>query len=92
MMQYVHIDEKWFTLVTNGNGYYLSTAEQQNYGNVKHKKHITKVMFLLAIARPRIIPSTGEMFDGKIGIWAFAHTNTVCGASQHLIILPSSIG
>ena len=72
MMQYIHINEKWFTLVTDGDGYYLSTAEQQNYRNVQHKKHITKVIFLLAIARPCIIPSTGEMFDGKIGIWAFA--------------------
>ena len=29
MMQYVHIDEKWFTLVTDGDGYYLSSAEEQ---------------------------------------------------------------
>ena len=29
-------------------------------------------MFLLAIAQPRIVPSTGKMFDGKIGIWAFS--------------------
>ena len=72
MIQYIHIDEKWFTLVTNSNGYYLSTSEQQTCGNVQHKKHITKVMFLLAIAQPRIVPSTGKMFDGKIGIWAFA--------------------
>ena len=29
-------------------------------------------MFLLAIAQPCIVPSTGKMFDSKIGIWAFA--------------------
>ena len=71
MMQYVHIDEKWFTLVTNGNGYYLSPLEEQTYGNMQHKKHITKVMFLLAIACPCTVPSTGKIFDGNIGIWVF---------------------
>ena len=69
MMQYNHIDKKWFTLVTDGDGYYLSTAEKQIYSNVQHKKHITKIMFLSAIACPCITPSTGEMFNGKIGIW-----------------------
>ena len=29
-------------------------------------------MILLAIAHPCIIQFTGEMFDGKIGIWTFA--------------------
>ena len=37
MMQYVHINEKWFTLVTDSDGYYLSTAEEQKYGNIQHK-------------------------------------------------------
>ena len=72
MMQYVHIDEKWFTFVTNGDGYYLLSAKEHQYGNVQHKKHITKVMFLSAIACPCIIPLMGKIFNGKIGIWAFA--------------------
>ena len=72
MMQYVRINEKWFTLVTNGNIYYLSSAKEHHYGNVQHKKHITKVMFLLAIACTCIILLTGKMFNDKIGIWAFA--------------------
>ena len=72
MMQYFHIDKKWFTLVTDGDGYYLSIAEEQKYGNIQHKKHITKVMFLSAIALLRTIPSTSKIFDRKIGIWAFA--------------------
>ena len=29
-------------------------------------------MFLSAVACPRIVPSTGELWDGKLGIWAFA--------------------
>ena len=40
--------------------------------SVQHKKHVTKVMFLSAVACPRIVPWTGELWDGKLGIWAFA--------------------
>ena len=36
------------------------------------QKHVTKVMFLSAVACPRIVPSTGELWDGKLGVWAFA--------------------
>ena len=38
------------------------------------QKHVTKVMFLSAVFCPRIIPLTGELWDGKLGIWAFAKT------------------
>ena len=72
MMQYVHINKKWSTLVTDGDCYYLSSAKEHQYSNVQHKKHITKIMFLSAIARPCIIPLKGKMFDGKNGIWVFA--------------------
>ena len=50
MMQRVHINEKWLNLVTNGDGFYLLSSKEHQYRNVQHKKHITKVMFLLAIA------------------------------------------
>ena len=46
MMQYIHIDEKWFMLVTDGNGYYLSTAEAQNYGNVQQKTYYKGYVFI----------------------------------------------
>ena len=83
MMQYAHIDKKWFTHVTDRDGYYLSTAEEQKYDNIQHKKHITKVILLSAIACWRIIPSTGKMFDGKIGIWAFAKEHPAARNSKN---------
>ena len=72
IMQYFHINEKWFTVITNGKRFYLCPAKEHQYSTIQHKKHITKVMFLSAITHPCIIPSTREMFDSKIGIWAFA--------------------
>ena len=36
---------------------------------IKHKSHITKVMFLCAVARPRFNPSANSWWDGKLGIW-----------------------
>ena len=36
---------------------------------VKHKSHITKVMFLYAAARPRFNTSLNAWWDGKLGIW-----------------------
>ena len=47
MMQYVHIDKKWFMLVTDGGRFCLSTAKEHQYKNLQQKKHITKVMFYL---------------------------------------------
>ena len=38
MMQYIHTNEKWFMLVTEGNGYYLSSAKEHQYSNMQHKK------------------------------------------------------
>ena len=37
----------------------------------KHKKHIQKVMFGAAVARPRQNPLTGEWWDGKIHLHPF---------------------
>ena len=36
---------------------------------VKHKSHITKVMFLCAVARLRFNTSANSWWDGKLGIW-----------------------
>jgi len=48
--------------------YILVTDEEEPPERfVKHKSHITKVMFLCAMARPRRLPD--RWWDGKIGIW-----------------------
>ncbi|CAM9969136.1 unnamed protein product, partial [Discosporangium mesarthrocarpum] len=48
----------------------------------QNKRFITKVMFLAAVARPRMI-SDGVWFDGKIGIWPIADTVAAMGSSKN---------
>ena len=50
---------------------YLTEGEVPPTQNCKHKNHITKVMFLCAVARPRYDETGLLLFDGKIGIWPF---------------------
>lgn len=45
--------------------YYLHAEEEEPLRSAKVKTFITKIMFLTAVARPRL------GFDGKIGIWPF---------------------
>ena len=65
----IHIDEKWFYLTRDGEAYILVDGEQLPHRLCKHKSHITKVMFLCAMARPRWDAGTRSLWDGKIGIW-----------------------
>ncbi|CAN0508370.1 unnamed protein product, partial [Discosporangium mesarthrocarpum] len=53
----------------DGRGIYLHPEEDApKPPRAQNKQFITKVMFLAAVARPRMI-SDGVWFDGKIGIW-----------------------
>ena len=66
----VHVDEKWFFLTEAQLRLYIATDEDAPIRFIQNKDHITKVMFLCAIARPRYDKDTGEcLFDGKIGMW-----------------------
>ena len=69
MMDLVHVDEKWFFISKDGQRYIMSRDEPDPVRKVKHKSHITKVMFICAIARPRFVPSLNAWWDGKVGIW-----------------------
>lgn len=71
MYDVIHIDEKWFYLTEDNCRYYLELDEPEPHRQVKSKRFITKVMFLAAVARPRLDPVKNEFFDGKIGIWPF---------------------
>jgi hypothetical protein len=64
----VHVDEKWFWITKDGKHYILAEGEEIPKRKITHKGYITKVMFLSAQARPRMMAG-GEYFDGKIGIW-----------------------
>ena len=69
MYNEIHLDEKWFYLVQEGARYYLLCDELPPTKSVQHKSHITKVMFLSAVARPRFLPHDKQWFDGLIGIY-----------------------
>lgn len=67
----VHIDEKWFFLFRARNKYYLTADENAPRSTAINKSFITKVMFLVAVARPRHDTRRNAWFDGKIGCWPF---------------------
>nr|XP_027118630.1 uncharacterized protein LOC113735852 [Coffea arabica] len=71
MFNVVHVDEKWFYMTKESERYYLHLEEEQPLRTCKSKKFIAKVMFLVAIARPRFDCSYYREFDGKIGIFPF---------------------
>ena len=69
MRDRIHLDEKWFFLTQETEWYLLLLDEKNPKHCVKHKSHITKVMFLCAVARPCFNPSANSWWDGKLGIW-----------------------
>ncbi|KAF0747401.1 hypothetical protein AaE_007744 [Aphanomyces astaci] len=71
LMEYVHVDEKWFFGTSVKKTYYLAPGEEPPHRTCKSKHFINKVMFLSAVARPRWDPVKNEWFDGKIGTWHF---------------------
>ena len=69
MRDRIHLDEKWFFLTREKERYLLVSDEKNPKRCVKHKSHITKVMFLCAVARPHFNTSANSWWDGKLGIW-----------------------
>nr|XP_027127766.1 uncharacterized protein LOC113743889 [Coffea arabica] len=53
MFNVVHVDEKWFYMTKESERYYLHPEEEQPLRTCKSKKFIAKVMFLVAVVRPR---------------------------------------
>ena len=70
MYNVVHVDEKWFYLTEENLTVHLANDEPEPERHCKSKWYIGKIMFICAVARPRLLPS-GEWWDGKIGIWPF---------------------
>ncbi|KAF0700474.1 Aste57867_9003 [Aphanomyces stellatus] len=71
LMDYVHVDEKWFFMTRVKKTYYLTPGEKAPHLTCKSKRYIKKAMFLFAVARPRWYPTRNCWFDGKIGTWHF---------------------
>ena len=65
----IHLDEKWFFLTREKECYLLVLDKKNPKCCVRHKFHITKVMFLCAVARLRFNTSANSWWDGKLGIW-----------------------
>ncbi|CAM9358288.1 unnamed protein product [Discosporangium mesarthrocarpum] len=83
MYDWVHVDEKWFYAMKDGRGIYLHSGEDApKPPRAQNKRFITKVMFLAAVARPRMI-SDGVWFDGKIGIWPIADNLAAMRSSKN---------
>ena len=79
----VHIDEKWFYLFKENNKYFLLDDEEAPERATKHKGHIPKMMFLVAVARPRFDNKGVCTFDGKIGYWPFAEWQAAIRSSPN---------
>jgi len=61
-----NIDEKWFELKREGQKHILAADEPPRNRKVKNK---FKIMFLCAVARPRVVDRHGTEWGGKLGIW-----------------------
>ncbi|XP_058742314.1 uncharacterized protein LOC131614776 [Vicia villosa] len=69
MYNIVHIDEKWFYMTKSSESYYLLRDEEEPIRTCKSKNFIEKVMFLVAIARPRFDAEGHELFARKIDVF-----------------------
>ncbi|KAF7801620.1 mariner transposase [Senna tora] len=69
MYNIIHIDEKWFYMTKRSRNYYMLVDEEDPIRSCKSKNFIDKVMFLVALARPRFDAQGRELFLGKIGIF-----------------------
>ena len=73
MEDLIHIDEKWFYLMKDGQRFIIGADEEEPYRHVRHRSFLTKIMFLCAVAMPRYDTRKNTWFDGKIGIWSIGN-------------------
>ena len=83
MMDHIHMDETWFFLSWQKERYLLLPEEKNPKQCVRSKSHITKVMFLCAVARPCFNPSGNSWCDGKLGIWPIGDWEPAKRASKN---------
>ncbi|KAE9265608.1 hypothetical protein PR003_g32404, partial [Phytophthora rubi] len=75
MMDVIHVDEKYFFLTVVKRRFIMLHDEPDPIRKLKSKRHITKVMMLAAVARPRYNEAGECIFDGKLGTCPFVvHT------------------
>ncbi|ETV78807.1 hypothetical protein H257_07636 [Aphanomyces astaci] len=83
VLDYVHLNEKWFYITQINHRDYLWHDEPIPQRKVQSKRHITKVMFLCAVARPRFDFGRRVMWDGKIGLWPIVETKVAARRSKN---------
>jgi hypothetical protein len=86
MLDRIHVDEKWFYITRDKQGYYLAIDEEPPTRRCASKAHMTKVMFLCAVARPRWDYTTNSMWDGKVGLWPIGE---IRGAQRNSVNRPA---
>ncbi|KAF0707721.1 hypothetical protein AaE_013489 [Aphanomyces astaci] len=74
MYDTVHVDEKWFFMTRLQRKVIGAPGEKIKQRTCKSKRHLLKVMFLSAVARPRWDDTKQQWFDGKICTWHFTET------------------
>ena len=67
MEDLIHINEKWFYLMKDGQHFIIVADEEEPYRHVQHKSFLMKIMFLCAVARPRYDTNKNAWLDRKIG-------------------------
>ncbi len=83
-MDRVDVDEKWFNDETfKIRRYLLLKGEEALVCTVRHKKQISKVMFLFAQARPRYDPHRKHVWDGKLAMILIGHWVKVNRTSKY---------
>ena len=82
MEDLIHIDEKWFYLMKDGQRFIIVADKAEPYRHVQHKSFLTKIMFLCVVARPRYNTNKNAWFDGKIGIWPIGKWEPVKRSSK----------
>ena len=54
MEDLIHIDEKWFYLMKDGQRFIIVVDEAEPYRHLQHKSFLTKIMFLCVVAWPTV--------------------------------------
>jgi hypothetical protein len=61
----IHVDEKWFFGLKQRQMFWVAPGEHTPVTNILSRSHVTKEMFLAAVARP----NQERGFDGKVGLY-----------------------
>ena len=77
MYDFIHVEEKWVYLMRDRQQFLLADEEIPPQCCVCHKGHITKIMFLCAVAQPSYDTSLKTWWDGKLSIWPVSNWEVV---------------